>query len=166
MSSNHSVSGFEDAPYNERPENTFTKSKNIESTPTFAQRNIDESYLNKSIYRSRTSGRPLFKTGSSFDDETDVRSAITAELNNLQPSFDVAVPDQREVTEVAETGQMNTESTSEGLEKLESDQRKRTKSFWKKALDLIRISKTTEGVSLLSLSPTPKNQPCNFSLSP
>nr|VZI30387.1 unnamed protein product [Spirometra erinaceieuropaei] len=99
----------------------------------------------RAITLSRTSGRPLFKTGSSFDDETDVRSAITAELNNLQPSFDVAVPDQREVTEVAETGQMNTESTSEGLEKLESDQRKRTKSFWKKALDLIRISKTSEG---------------------
>ncbi|BHF72284.1 hypothetical protein SprV_0401534800 [Sparganum proliferum] len=74
--------------------------------------------------------------------------AITAELNNLQPSLDVPEPNQREVIEVAETSQKNIESTSEGLEKLESDRHKRTKSFWKKALDLIRISKNTEGTFL------------------
>lgn len=143
MSSNHSVSGFEDTPFNERVEDTVNKAKNVDFTPSSVQRNTDEEYLSRNICpRSRKSGRPLFKTGFSFDEEAGVGLADSTELNSLRRSLEVTPTEQGKNTET----DMNTiQATPECLEGLQSQQQRNSKTFWRKALNLIRVTKAFEG---------------------
>ncbi|VDK77569.1 unnamed protein product [Dibothriocephalus latus] len=103
MSSNHSVSGFEEASYTDRSETPFNKSKNIEFTPASAQRNMDESYPGRSISsKSRKAVRPVFAAGLSYEDEAGFSMAITPEYTSLQSSVEVNHLHQANVTAVPE----------------------------------------------------------------